>query len=59
MKKPLGDELLFGKLENGGHVSVDVADGKVTFAFTPTRVRGAPTEPLVPRFDPRRTEDTR
>ncbi len=35
VKKPLGDELLFGKLENGGHVEVDVVDDKVTFAFSP------------------------
>jgi ATP-dependent Clp protease ATP-binding subunit ClpA len=26
VKKPLGDELLFGALENGGHVQVDVED---------------------------------
>jgi len=25
VKRPLGDELLFGRLENGGHVTVDVA----------------------------------
>ncbi len=33
VKKPLGDELLFGALENGGHVSVDVADSKLSFSF--------------------------
>ncbi len=33
VKKPLGDELLFGALENGGHVSVDVADKKLSFSF--------------------------
>ena len=33
VKRPLGDELLFGKLENGGHVVVDVVDGKVAFEF--------------------------
>ena len=37
VKRPLGDELLFGKLENGGHVVVDAekADGeeKLTFRF--------------------------
>ncbi len=38
VKKPLGDELLFGKLENGGHVEVDYVDGKVTFAFSPALV---------------------
>jgi ATP-dependent Clp protease ATP-binding subunit ClpA len=35
VKKPLGDELLFGRLENGGHVEVDVVDDKVSFSFTP------------------------
>jgi ATP-dependent Clp protease ATP-binding subunit ClpA len=34
VKRPLGDELLFGALENGGHVEVDVADGKLTFKTT-------------------------
>lgn len=33
VKRPLGDELLFGKLENGGHVVVDVKEGVVSFAF--------------------------
>jgi ATP-dependent Clp protease ATP-binding subunit ClpA len=36
VKKPLGDELLFGHLENGGHVEVDVVDEKITFSFTPS-----------------------
>jgi ATP-dependent Clp protease ATP-binding subunit ClpA len=40
VKKPLGDELLFGKLENGGHVEVDVVgaagDEKITFVFSPS-----------------------
>jgi ATP-dependent Clp protease ATP-binding subunit ClpA len=31
VKKPLGDELLFGKLEKGGRVTVDVQDGRVRF----------------------------
>jgi ATP-dependent Clp protease ATP-binding subunit ClpA len=37
VKRPLGDELLFGKLENGGHVTVDLdganADKKLVFRF--------------------------
>ena len=36
VKKALGDELLFGKLENGGHVEVDVVDDKIALAFTST-----------------------
>src|SRR5690349_8732126 len=35
VKKALGDELLFGRLENGGHVEVDVVDGEVKFVFSP------------------------
>jgi ATP-dependent Clp protease ATP-binding subunit ClpA len=31
IKKPLGDELLFGDLENGGHVIVDHKDEKLVF----------------------------
>jgi ATP-dependent Clp protease ATP-binding subunit ClpA len=33
VKRPLGDELLFGKLEKGGSVTVDAKDGKLTFGF--------------------------
>jgi ATP-dependent Clp protease ATP-binding subunit ClpA len=32
VKKALGEELLFGKLAEGGHVTIDLADGKLTFA---------------------------
>ena len=39
VKRPLSEELLFGKLEKGGHVTVDAeGDGeaaKMTFAFKP------------------------
>jgi ATP-dependent Clp protease ATP-binding subunit ClpA len=33
VKKPLADELLFGKLAKGGQVEIDVANGKLSFAF--------------------------
>jgi ATP-dependent Clp protease ATP-binding subunit ClpA len=33
VKKPLGDELLFGALEDGGHVRIDVEDKKLKFSF--------------------------
>jgi ATP-dependent Clp protease ATP-binding subunit ClpA len=37
IKRPMGDELLFGKLENGGHVTVDVEgkgeDEKIVFRY--------------------------
>jgi ATP-dependent Clp protease ATP-binding subunit ClpA len=35
IKKPLAEELLFGKLEKGGVVRVDVVDGHLTFAYQP------------------------
>jgi ATP-dependent Clp protease ATP-binding subunit ClpA len=34
VKRPLTDELLFGRLANGGHVKVDAADDKISFDFT-------------------------
>jgi len=43
IKRPLGDELLFGQLENGGHVRVDYVDEKVTFHYTPASKNEAPT----------------
>jgi len=35
VKHPLGEELLFGSLEKGGHVVVDATDDALTFVFTP------------------------
>ena len=31
IKRPLAEELLFGKLERGGHVRISAADGELTF----------------------------
>jgi ATP-dependent Clp protease ATP-binding subunit ClpA len=33
IKKPLADEILFGKLSRGGHVRVTLKDGKLAFEF--------------------------
>jgi ATP-dependent Clp protease ATP-binding subunit ClpA len=33
LKKPIGEELLFGKLEKGGSVDIDVVEGKLSFLF--------------------------
>jgi ATP-dependent Clp protease ATP-binding subunit ClpA len=33
VKKPLGEELLFGALEHGGHAEVDAKDDKLVFTF--------------------------
>ncbi|MEQ1551911.1 ATP-dependent Clp protease ATP-binding subunit ClpA [Sphingorhabdus sp.] len=35
IKQPLADELLFGKLVNGGEVAVRIKDGQPTFEVTP------------------------
>ena len=35
VKKRLSDELLFGALENGGLVTVDLEGGELTFRFEP------------------------
>jgi ATP-dependent Clp protease ATP-binding subunit ClpA len=35
VKRPLAEELLFGKLEHGGKVEVDEQGGKLTFQLTP------------------------
>jgi ATP-dependent Clp protease ATP-binding subunit ClpA len=37
VKRPLGDDLLFGALENGGHVELDAKDGKLSFSFGPKK----------------------
>ncbi len=36
IKQPLAEELLFGKLVNGGEVSIHLKDGKLNFEMTPT-----------------------
>ena len=35
VRDPLTDEILFGKLENGGTVTIRVEDGKLAFAYEP------------------------
>ena len=34
IKKPLADDILFGKLARGGHVKVRLKDGKLVFDIT-------------------------
>ena len=36
IKKPLADEILFGRLVRGGHVRVTLKDGKLAFDFDTT-----------------------
>jgi len=47
VKKPLAEELLFGKLEKGGLVRVDVKDDKLTFSY-PDPQLPPPGEPMLP-----------
>lgn len=42
IKKPLGDELLFGQLEHGGHVVVRAENGALTFDFRGVDAQGVP-----------------
>ena len=37
IKKPLAEELLFGKLANGGMVHIDLENGELTFTYTPEK----------------------
>jgi len=41
IKRVLADEILFGKLQNGGKVEVDERDGKLMFSYT-TSVESTP-----------------
>jgi len=45
IKKPLAEELLFGRLEKGGLVQVDVEDGLLTFRFPNAQIEGGEREP--------------
>ncbi len=36
IKKPLADDILFGRLTRGGHVKVELKDGKIVFDVTPS-----------------------
>ena len=33
IKRVLADEILFGKLQNGGKVDIDESEGKLTFSY--------------------------
>jgi ATP-dependent Clp protease ATP-binding subunit ClpA len=49
IKKPLAEELLFGKLVKGGTVSVSVQEGELVFDYKPIR-------PLAKNSKPKATE---
>ncbi|MGI8943140.1 MAG: ATP-dependent Clp protease ATP-binding subunit ClpA, partial [Qipengyuania sp.] len=42
IKQPLAEELLFGKLAEGGEVQVSVKDGKPSFELTPAPPKAKP-----------------
>jgi ATP-dependent Clp protease ATP-binding subunit ClpA len=54
IKKPLTDEILFGKLADGGEVQIDLADGKLAFKITAapkrkTAAKAAAKSPKTPK----------
>ena len=50
IKKPLADDILFGKLAKGGHVKVVLKDGKIAFEFEVDNV-APPREPGAPEIE--------
>jgi ATP-dependent Clp protease ATP-binding subunit ClpA len=55
LKAPLANEILFGKLQNGGTAHVDVdAKGEITIQCTPPPVRGE----IEDRSDEKETVDS-
>ncbi len=56
IKKPLAEELLFGKLQRGGHVSIDFKDPDLAFTFTHDGKKSTRHQPaLLPPSDYSRT----
>ena len=57
IKQPLAEELLFGKLADGGEVNVTLKDGKPHFELTPAppkaskRKKAAPKKKAAPESD--------
>ncbi|HEX5776314.1 MAG TPA: ATP-dependent Clp protease ATP-binding subunit ClpA [Caulobacteraceae bacterium] len=50
IKKPLADDILFGRLSRGGHVKVVLKDGKIAFEFDPPA--GKPPAPKSDEAEP-------
>ena len=48
VKKPLAEELLFGKLSKGGLVRLDVKDDKIVFDYSPPKPTDKMSEPKIP-----------
>ena len=47
IKKPLADDILFGRLSKGGHVKVVLKDGKLAFEFDTPAPPPAAAKPTV------------
>jgi ATP-dependent Clp protease ATP-binding subunit ClpA len=45
LKRPLADELLFGRLKSGGRVDIDAGPDGLRFAFAPLKAPPAPVDP--------------
>ncbi len=48
IKQPLANELLFGRLQNGGRVMVDAVDGALSFSYEVPGGEGAAPAPVGP-----------
>ena len=48
IKQPLAEELLFGKLVNGGEVKVRIKDNAPAFEITPAAPKAAKSKPVAP-----------
>ncbi len=48
IKQPLAEELLFGKLSDGGEVQVNIKDGKPAFELTPAPPKAKPKRKKAP-----------
>ncbi len=46
VRDPLTDEILFGRLEHGGTVTLGLKDDKLTFDVEPSPAPAPPAEPL-------------
>jgi ATP-dependent Clp protease ATP-binding subunit ClpA len=52
IKKPLADELLFGRLQKGGEVVIRMIDGKIDFEITPNAAPSGNRKKRKPRPAP-------
>ena len=59
IKQPLAEELLFGKLSDGGEVHVTVKDNKPAFEMTPAPPKGAPKRKARGKASAKKTAETK